>query len=80
MPTLMFEKNGSNAARRCDARCYDARHSVCDCVCGGVNHKVGFLQALNNTQTIFGTIPKGGIELQNDGQNNQTSGVNREAN
>lgn len=26
---------------RCDAKCYQANHRGCDCICGGKNHGVG---------------------------------------
>lgn len=38
--------------RRCDARCYDARHPKCDCVCGGANHGVGLDKAVHNTRVM----------------------------
>ncbi|WP_433542076.1 hypothetical protein ACQP10_37960 (plasmid) [Streptosporangium sandarakinum] len=36
--------------RRCDARCYDAHETECDCICAGVNHGVGLDQAIENTR------------------------------
>lgn len=36
----------------CDARCYSAIGPDCNCVCGGMNHKVGYEQALANTQAL----------------------------
>lgn len=35
---------------QCDAKCYDAKHSNCTCICGGKNHGVGEQQAVKNTQ------------------------------
>lgn len=35
--------------RRCDARCYNATHGRCSCICGGENHGVGLERALANT-------------------------------
>lgn len=36
----------------CDAKCYDAKHPDCDCICGGRNHGVGLAQAIENTREI----------------------------
>lgn len=33
---------------RCDARCYEAQHSECTCICGGKNHGRGIHQAVSN--------------------------------
>lgn len=38
---------------RCDARCYEAKHPRCDCICGGRNHGAGFNKALENTRAMF---------------------------
>jgi hypothetical protein len=48
MATLMVMGN-SEGERRCDARCYNATESDCDCICGGMNHGKGFAMASNNT-------------------------------
>ena len=29
----------------CDARCYNAKGPKCKCVCGGLNHGVGLMEA-----------------------------------
>lgn len=34
--------------RRCDASCYDAKHSECHCICEGKNHRVGVAKAIDN--------------------------------
>jgi hypothetical protein len=39
---------------RCDARCYDAKHPDCDCICGGVNHGAGLNRAVDNTRELAG--------------------------
>lgn len=51
--TLMSEKIGQDAARRCDAKCYNAHHSRCHCICGGKNHGAGLQQAIDNVRDIF---------------------------
>ena len=48
--TLMEVKLDGKSARRCDARCYMAKGEDCHCVCGGVNHGVGYEAALKNTR------------------------------
>lgn len=35
---------------RCDARCYNAITTQCDCICGGVNHGIGYRLALAETK------------------------------
>ena len=40
MTTIMAVGN-SEGTRRCDARCHDARHPECDCICGGRYHQRG---------------------------------------
>jgi hypothetical protein len=42
----------SEGSRRCDARCYDAKGSNCDCMCGGKNHGKGLQVASENTALI----------------------------
>jgi hypothetical protein len=34
----------------CDALCYDADHTTCGCLCGGMNHGAGLVKALENTR------------------------------
>lgn len=53
MPTLMTFKSANGSAERCDAKCYDARGSVCHCCCGGRNHGVGFTEAFHRTVDEF---------------------------
>ena len=33
---------------RCDARCYNAKGTVCKCICGGINHGCGLNIAHGN--------------------------------
>lgn len=42
----------SEGRRRCDAKCYLAKCTECDCICGGLNHGAGHAQALINTRTF----------------------------
>jgi hypothetical protein len=37
---------------RCDAKCYDAKETECDCICGGRNHGAGMVHALQNTADL----------------------------
>jgi len=50
MATLILAANLSGPIGRCDARCYNATDPRCDCVCGGLNHGVGYDKALQNTR------------------------------
>lgn len=50
---VLIQVGGSGrSCRRCDAKCYDARHEGCDCVCGGRNHGVGYRAALENVAEL----------------------------
>jgi hypothetical protein len=48
MPTLMIYRGRTNV-RRCTAQCYNASGTRCTCICSGMNHGVGELKALQNT-------------------------------
>jgi len=50
--TTLLSVGNSEGERRCDARCYNADGSECDCVCGGRNHGVGERQAVDNTREL----------------------------
>jgi hypothetical protein len=66
MATLLTEKIGQGPTRRCDERCYSAKHKNCHCVCLGRNHGVGILKALENVRETFLPIIEkaaGGMEL-----------------
>lgn len=39
---------------RCDAKCYNARHADCHCICGGRNHGAGLERARENTRELAG--------------------------
>ena len=52
MTTLIAVYNSSGVVGRCDAKCHNATHPDCDCVCGGANHGVGLKQAISNTREI----------------------------
>ena len=54
MKALILAKNSSGRViGRCDASCYDAKHSHCDCVCCGKNHGIGYKKALERTKEMF---------------------------
>lgn len=44
----VYDKNG--CVGRCDAKCYNAAHAKCDCICGGRNHQAGEKRAVENTR------------------------------
>ncbi|MER5322369.1 hypothetical protein [Streptosporangium roseum] len=50
MTTLIAVRGVGGRIKRCDARCYDAHETKCDCVCRGANHGVGLAQAIENTR------------------------------
>lgn len=51
MPALLivYNERGTRLGQ-CDAKCYNARHRACHCVCQGVNHGVGLRRAAENTR------------------------------
>jgi hypothetical protein len=56
--TTLIRVGNSEGERRCDAKCYDAIHPECDCVCGGMNHGKGAAGALENTRCHAESILK----------------------
>ncbi len=50
MTTLIAVYNKSGCVGRCDAKCYDAIHPDCDCICGGRNHGKGLDKAVEQTR------------------------------
>lgn len=63
MSTLISVKGG-----RCNANCYNAKHEVCVCVCGGRNHGVGHDKAVENVRQMQEELFKkfSEIKLGND--------------
>jgi len=56
MATLLAVYNSDGCVGRCDAKCYNATGTVCDCLCGGVNHGVGRQKAEANTAQMAGKL------------------------
>lgn len=52
MTALLAIYGSEGLIGRCDAKCYEAVHPVCDCVCGGRNHGAGRTQAVSNTRAL----------------------------
>ena len=52
MTTLISYHSSGGDSVRCDARCYDAGHPRCDCICGGANHGAGKQQAVDNCREM----------------------------
>jgi hypothetical protein len=50
MATLITYHSSGGDSGRCDARCYNANHAKCSCICGGSNHGVGLERALDNAR------------------------------
>ena len=67
MATLISYQSSDGSRGRCDARCYNAKHPRCKCICGGVNHGVGLRQAVLNTATMA----EEWLEKYEDGQINR---------
>lgn len=42
MVLIEVHKPDGSFVGRCDARCYNAKHPECDCICGGANHGKGW--------------------------------------
>ena len=53
---LLTQKIGDGPVRRCDARCFNAKHGGCKCICGGRNHGAGITKALDNVRIMFSPI------------------------
>lgn len=49
MATLIYASNSSGCIGKCDANCYEAKSSDCDCICRGMNHGKGLKKATENT-------------------------------
>ncbi len=52
MTLISYHSSGGDEGR-CDAKCYNAKHPQCDCICGGRNHGAGQQQAEANTKELF---------------------------
>ena len=50
------------AEARCDAKCYDAKEEVCNCICGGRNHGKGISKARENTKEYQQELDDFGIK------------------
>lgn len=55
MVTLIAVHSSDGCVGRCDAKCYEALHPGCDCICGGKNHGAGFDKAIENTRELAET-------------------------
>ncbi len=52
MATLISVHNSEGCVGRCDAKCHNATLPDCDCVCGGMNHGVGYARACEQTSAM----------------------------
>ena len=53
MASLLIVRRGVDIIGHCDAVCYDATQPVCVCkACNGINHGVGYEQAVVNTRAL----------------------------
>jgi len=76
MSTLISVYNSNGCVGRCDAKCYDATHPHCDCICGGKNHGAGKKQAIDNTREMADTWLTNYIDAK--GLTNVKGEVNKE--
>jgi hypothetical protein len=56
MTTLIVVSNSEGVIGRCDAKCYNAKRPICECVCNRANHGVGLVKANKNTQAWFKNV------------------------
>lgn len=47
---LIEVRNSQGIVGRCDAKCYNAAHAGCTCICGGRNHGRGLEKAVEQTR------------------------------
>jgi hypothetical protein len=52
MSTLLSTGRPGKSRRVCNAQCYNARGPDCNCMCGGINHGVGEMQARENCRSM----------------------------
>lgn len=49
MPALITVYRNAKPVASCGTKCYNAKTPNCSCICGGLNHGVGFAKAVQNT-------------------------------
>jgi len=52
LTTLISAGNSEGTYGRCDAKCYNATHAHCHCICGGMNHGKGEQNARELTSNM----------------------------
>lgn len=62
---LIEVRNSEGIVGRCDAKCYEAKHPGCTCICGGANHGAGLKTALENTREMAEQWIRDYVELHN---------------
>jgi hypothetical protein len=50
MTKLIELRDGKHPASACDAKCYNAKSPICDCICNGLNHGIGLPAAIDRTR------------------------------
>lgn len=57
MATVITQTSGDGSqTRRCDAKCHEAKHEKCTCICGGMNHGKGLKNAVENMRQLWETL------------------------
>ena len=52
MVALIIAKTSEGKTRTCNSRCYGAKYPSCACCCGGINHGIGFSEAVRSTREL----------------------------
>lgn len=61
---LIEQRTSRGLVGRCDAKCYNAKHPRCVCICGGKNHGAGLSKAVDNTLEMAEEwIKKHGVDI-----------------
>jgi hypothetical protein len=58
MTTILAVYTSQGCIGRCDANCYNAKHSKCKCICGSRNHSAGKARAMENAAESVGLTPE----------------------
>lgn len=53
MTTIITASDAAGVVGTCDAKCYDAKHDKCSCICYGLNHGKGKEFAITFTDHLY---------------------------
>jgi len=60
---IRFRKPGAKRVSTCDARCYNAKGTKCNCFCNSANHGKGWDHAIKNIVANIPTFKQMGASL-----------------